>query len=167
MISYNKLPKKNGFTIVELLLYIGLFTILLSVITSFFSLLVDSQLESQSSSSVEQDTKYLYAKLNYDITHAQSVVDPANLGGIASSLTLVSNSVQSTYQIQDGNLIISSGGNSNRLNGYLTKINSFQVQRLGNSSGKPTLKITIEVESRVFQPKGAEKRLIQTTISLR
>ncbi len=163
----NKKSSQIGFTLVELIIYMGLFSILLTVLTTFFSTIVDSKLESESSTSVEQDSKYILSKLIYDIQQAESVAQPAALGTSTSSAQLVINGTTYTYDIRNNNFVLTFNGNSYELNSYQTKMNSFSVQKIGNNSGKPTLKITAEIESRIMQAKGADKRYINTTVSLR
>src|SRR3990172_6790072 len=50
---------RRGFTIIELILYMGMLSILLAVLSQIFVSILNVQLESQSSSSIEQDSRYI------------------------------------------------------------------------------------------------------------
>src|SRR3990167_2127751 len=98
-IGVDKLKIKNGFiqhqtsgagfTLIELVVYFGIFSILLLIFTNIFTSSIAAQLESESLSSVEQDSRYLLLKFSKDVTKASSIVIPAAPGDNSSSLSLV------------------------------------------------------------------------------
>ena len=80
MTLFSKLTSKKGrrgSTLIELLLYIGIFSILTAVLFQFFGTIIDTQLESQSTSSVLLDGQYALNRFNYDIKRADSIISPA------------------------------------------------------------------------------------------
>ena len=50
-----KLKRREGMTVIELLLYIGIFSILVVTLFELLSSILDVQLESQGSSGIDQD----------------------------------------------------------------------------------------------------------------
>src|SRR6266566_4299700 len=89
----------RGFTLVELLLYMGLLTILVTIMSSLFKTIVDVQLESKSSSSVDQDGRFILARITHDMQAAQKIISPANPGDNSTSLQITVNSVNYTYSL--------------------------------------------------------------------
>src|SRR3989344_3435349 len=92
--------KSSGFTLVELLISMGLLAIILSVLTSLFVSVIEAQLESQATSSVDQDGRFVLARLSYDIHRADGVngiITPSTLGGQGPTLQIAISGTTSTY----------------------------------------------------------------------
>src|SRR5215469_6141095 len=89
--------KLKGYSLIELVLYIGILSILLAVLTSIFSSVVDVQLESNATSSVDQDGRFLLSKLLYDVKSSSSIVTPATPGVQSSTMQVTINSINYTY----------------------------------------------------------------------
>jgi type II secretory pathway pseudopilin PulG len=162
-----KSKKSGGFTLVELLIYIGIFSILLIVLTQIFVSTINAQLESEANSSVEQDSRYILARAMYDIQRASQIVLPANLGDQGNVLQLTINGVTYIYSLNDENLELSRTGTADRLNSYDTAITNLTIQRLGNLGGTNSVKIGFTVTSRIQMPSGPEIKNVQTVVSLR
>lgn len=154
---------QSGFTLVELLLYAGLFTILLVVFLQLFSSIIGVQLESESRSAISQDGQYILQRLSYDIMRADSVVSPTTLGATASAMTLTISGSSSAYIVSGGNLLLG----SDQLNSFATQVNNFSVLRLSNSNGADSLQISITLTSLTMESSGAKTKTFQTTVSRR
>ena len=165
----------NGFTLIELLIYMGIMTILLTVLTQTFTSILDAQLESQSTSAVQQDGRFILARLSYDIHRVQNqdIVSPSSLGQQTTSLQLTINGVNYAYSLNNGNLQLVNNLGTNNLNSSETTISSLTFKRLGNNSSatllspKNTLQIKYTVTSKVIRPNGPETKDFQTTIGIR
>lgn len=167
-----KITKKTnlnrGFTLIELLIYSGMLSILLGVFTTLFGAIIDAQLDSNATASVQQDGQYILAKLSNDISSAQSVSLPTALGDQTSSLTLSKNSTTYTYSLNgNGNLIITTGLVPNMLNGFNTAISNLQFTRRGNTGGKNSISFTYTVTGRTIRNAGPETAVYSSTASLR
>lgn len=160
---------QKGVTVVELLLYMALLSILLTVLTSIFMSALDVQLESNATSSVEQDGNYILARLAYDIHRAQSVNIPPINGATDNNFQIVIDGVNYSYTVDvNGNLILTNNIGANNLNSYGTRISAFSIQRFGNAGGiENTLKINFTLVSRTEKKSGFETRNFQTNLSLR
>jgi type II secretory pathway pseudopilin PulG len=79
---------QHGYTLVELLLYIALVGTLLTSVTYFFSLSVDSRVKNQSIAEVNDQGAAVMDRITQTIRNASSVTSPVP-GTTASSLTLV------------------------------------------------------------------------------
>ncbi|HEX7042243.1 MAG TPA: prepilin-type N-terminal cleavage/methylation domain-containing protein [Patescibacteria group bacterium] len=158
---FSKMEK--GFTLVELLLYTGLFTILLVVLLEVFSAIIDVQLTSQSTTSTTQDGQYILARLSYDLGRATAITSPSGLGTTAFSLTVTISGNPVTFSLSNGNL----DEGSTQLNGYDTTVSSFSVKRLQSTNGIDSITVAFTLTSKTKNGNGPDTKNFQTTISLR
>lgn len=160
---------KKGFTLIELLIYMGMLSIFLAVLSQIFGFILDAQLESQSTSSVHRDGRFILSKLTYDIHNAQSIVTPVNLGGQSTNLQLTIDGINYTYSLSNGNLEVDNGTETNNLNSGDTIVSGLTFTRIGNSvaNAKNTVQISYTVTSKIQRPNGMETKDFQTTIGIR
>lgn len=154
---------KLGVSIIEVLIYMGMFSILIVMLSQVFAATFELRRESEAYSAVAQDSRYLLNRLHYDVKRASSITTPATLGSQSSSLTLVINSVSYTYSISDNNLFV----NGIQLNSYDTAVSSISFLKLGNASGKHALRITYTIDGRVVKGSGVESKTVTTAVGLR
>lgn len=160
---------QRGTTLIELSIYMGILAILLTVFASLFTSVIDVQLESATTSRVNQDGRYLLAKLAYDLDNSQSIVAPAAPSASTSStLTIQTNTVNSTYSLNgSGNLQVVTGSNTDVLNSADTTISDVMFQRIGNGTTNDTVQIRFTVTSKTQRTSGvAESQQFQTTLGL-
>jgi competence protein ComGC len=158
---------QKGFTLVEMVIYMGLLTLLLLLFTNIFMAILDTQLSSQSTGSVAQDGRFLYSRLIYDINHASSISLPANAGDTGNTLQLQINGIAYQYALSNGNLMISDATSSAQLNSYDTTISGLQFKRIGNPNKKPTIQIVFTVISKEVLHGTVDSKTFQTTAGLR
>jgi len=157
-----------GFTIVEFLVYLGLLTIFLVILSDIFVSVVELKLGTESISSVEQNERFVTSRFIYDIHRASSITTPATLGATSSSLVLVIGGVTNTYQLNGTDLELTNNFGTFKLNDSEVKISNPIFRRIGNSGGKPTIKVNFTVTSRAERPGvGFEVRVASTTTGLR
>ncbi|KKS95783.1 MAG: hypothetical protein UV71_C0003G0017 [Microgenomates group bacterium GW2011_GWC1_43_13] len=145
---------QKGVTIVELIVYIGLLSIFMLVLVDVFVTILNSKLDTESTSTLNQDARYIYSRLAYDIANADSasVLNP-------NSLNLVSSGVSYNYVLDgSGNLLL----NDVTINSLDTKVDSISFSKIGN-----TVKISYTIESLITLPSGNQTRTIETTVGLR
>lgn len=159
--------KMRGFTIVELLIYMGLMSIFLTVLLGIFTAALKTKLASQSTSAISQDSRYLLSKLSYDINNADSVTSPA-LGVTGSTLQLVASGSAITYANVSGNMTRTAGGVPMNLNGIDTQLDLVSFKNIGNPGGKPTIQVVYTLRSKIIiQGGGTETQTINTTVGTR
>lgn len=157
----------RGFTMVELLIYMGIFMILLTAITTIFTSVVSVQLEAESYSSVQLDGRFLLNRFIYDIQRASTIISPT-LGNQAQSLQLRINNATYTYTTDgSNNITITNGLGTDVLNSYDTSVSNLAFQQIGNVGGKNTVKISFTLTSRVISSGTSNTKSFQTTIGLR
>ncbi len=159
--------RTKGFTLIELILFMGLFTIILGVLTNLFSVIIDTQSEVQSTSAVETDSKYIETRILYDIQRAESIDMPASLGAQTSSLLLTIDGAQYQYALSNGDLQLTANSSTENLNSFYTEVSSISFQRLGNIGGKHAIKLTFTINSKNETAAGQESKTIETMIGLR
>jgi type II secretory pathway pseudopilin PulG len=159
---------QNGFSIIEMTVYMGILAIMLGVLSTIFASTVNLQLSAESTTSVDQTGQYLLMRLTYDIHNTDTIVSPNTLGTPTNSLSINTSSTTYTYALNGTNLILSDGTNTFQLNNADTKITNFSVTRLGDvSSHKNSLQISFTVTSEAKSSTGYETQNYETTIGTR
>ena len=163
----NKAFKRKGFTLIELVVYMGIVGIFMLVLTDILVAILNTRLSSQSTSQVAQDGRYVYTRLIYDINRASGVLLPLNLGDINSSLQATISGKLYTYSLSNGNLMINDSSTSAQLNSVDTSISGLTFKRIGNVGGKSTIQINFTVSSRIVTNGTPDTEVFQTTAGLR
>lgn len=99
-----KKDKKNmGFSILELLLYIAILSILVVLITNTFITLSRGTGQSQARSEVDAAIRFASELIKQDIKNASTITTPAT-GGTSTTLSLVRGGVAIVYDVSAGAL---------------------------------------------------------------
>jgi len=146
------MKKQRGFSLVELLIYFGLLAILLAIMTGIFGGITDVQLSSEATGAVEEDSRYIYTRLAYDIGRATSVVSVST-----NELILLIDNAATTYRIFNNNLVLG----ADPLNSVGTQISNLSFQRLGNS-----IQIIFTITSTTKDVRGFQTKNMETTFAL-
>jgi type II secretory pathway component PulJ len=163
-----KIQKQQGFSLIEFLMYMGIFSLLLISLFQMFTSILDNQAESETTASVSEDGKFLIARLSYDIQQASEITTPATIGSSGNSLQLTIGGTSYSYTINNGNLVLTNTAETNApLNGYDTTVSNLSFTRLGNSNGKNVITVAFTVTSRITKQSGPESQTFQTTIGTR
>ncbi len=157
----------RGFTLVELLIFMGLFSVILLVLSSLFASIVQQQLETQGMSAVETDATYLTARLQYDFDRADDIVLPEISGDTSDSLTLVIGGLDYTYSLTGTTLEMTTPSGTVSLTSPRTQVSDVSFHRVGNDSGVPTIEVLITLSSTAVNSTGSETRIIDTSYATR
>lgn len=166
------LSLSKGFTLIELLIYVAIFSSLIGVLSNAFGSILDAQLESKSYSAVDQDGRYILAKLSYDFRSADSAetVHNSYISPSASSsgttLHMVINSIDTTYNLNDGYLKIINNIGANNLNSSETKVSNLSFQRIGPGDNKDTVRVSFTLTSVAKRGAKQDVKDFQTTLSM-
>lgn len=153
----------QGFTLVELLIYMGLLTIFVYILSSMLISILDVKTESEAISAVEQDGRFLMERFAYDISRASSISTPASPGSSGSGLELVIGGVTYTYSLNGSNLELTNNNGTDNLNSSEVVVSSVTFQRLGNPGGKNSIKIEISLASLAERDGGPETKIFNIT----
>ena len=141
--------KNKGFTTIELLVYITILAVLITVLASIFGGIIDGKLESEATSSVDQDARYILAKMNYDMQSASSIASPA-AGLQGSTLQISVNSTSQSYTLSGNNdLQVTKGGQSDNLNSADTFVSNLTFKRIGNGNSDDTIQMQFTLTSKI------------------
>lgn len=168
---------KKGFTLVELLVYMSLLGILLVVLTDILVAILDTRLRSEATNYVEQDARYITARLTRSINQLPSnwiMVSPSPFGTTSNSLTYRLGFSPITYEIRGDNLIYTFPSIVAPFTPVVINVNSSETivsnlnfTSLGDTVGKESIKIEFTVTSKTTPTSGPASQIIETTISRR
>lgn len=158
----------KGFTLIELIMSMGIMAILIGVMTGIFGSTIDASLDSQATSGVDQDGRFIVARLAYDMQRASQIVTPAVPGSTTNpSLTIKINSIDYTYSLSgSGNLQLTDNTGPNNLNSNTTQVSNLTFQRLGIGDTTDTVQVKFKLTSRIRETKGSETKDFQTTLGI-
>ncbi len=163
----NKYTNQNGFTLIELIIFMGLFSIIITILTSLFAATVQQQMSTQALSSSESDAAYLLARLEYDIDRATSVNEPFAIGETSSNLELTISGNTYQYSVIDGVLLLETPTGTHRLTNPRSTVESISFQKIGNTGGAPTIKILMQIKGIAENIPVPQIATLDTTILLR
>jgi prepilin-type N-terminal cleavage/methylation domain-containing protein len=158
---------QRGVTFIELLIVMGLLSILLVIMLTIFTSSIDDQAQSEGYAATISDGRFLLARLNYDIARATAVTNPATLGSTSSSLGLTINGATYTYALVDGNLQLTDGSGTANLNSSGTSVSAVSFQEIGNPDGKPTIVYNFTVTSTATHASGPDVESFTSAAGLR
>lgn len=161
------IQRRKGFTLAELVIYMGILSLLLVIFVDMFAILINRQLETESNSSIQQDTSYLFSRLNYDFGKAKNIISPVVLGSTVSSLELQIGSTPYSYYLFDGNLVSSQSGIIVQLNSSETSISNLTFRRLGMGDKNDVIQVMCDIVSKVKKQSGNEIYHFSTTFGIR
>lgn len=159
---------KSGTTLIELLIYMGLLSIFLVVLTGVFSSIINTQLESKSVSSVEEDGRYILSRMTYDLRRASAISIPTSIGATSPTLRVTIEGSNYTYGLTGNALTLTSPQGTNNISSTDTEISDLSFTRIGNTGGKNTILVEFDITSATKRMgTEAESKTIQTTIGIR
>ena len=163
--------RNHGFTLVELLLYMGIFSILLVALFQLFTLIIDTQTESQSTSSVFLDGQYILNRFKYDVGRAKSIIAPSSLGEQGTTTKVSIDNATYTYSLANGNVILENdvASTTAQLNSLDTTVSNLSFTRLSDTQGKnsDTLTISLSLTSNIIKRGGPKAENFKTTVGIR
>ncbi len=143
-----KTQKTRGFTLIEMMIYMGLLSIFLFVLTDLLVSTLDVRSESTSAFSVAMDGEFLQKRIEYDLRRSENILVPATTGTQSNSAAIIIAGTTYSYAVENGNLLLTVGSQSNQLNSDGTQVNNFVVTRIGNGTSTDTLRFSYTVSSR-------------------
>jgi prepilin-type N-terminal cleavage/methylation domain-containing protein len=137
----------QGVTLIELLLVMGLLSIMLVILATIFTSAADIDQRSKDYSATLSNGQFIMARLNYDIGQATAIVTPTGLGNSAGSLALTIGGNTDTYALSGNDLQLNDGVSSVDLNDSDINVSGLNFEEVGNSGGEPTIVYNFTVTS--------------------
>ncbi len=157
------MTKKSGFTLVEMLMVMGIMSILVVILSQVFGSILTMKLRSEATTAVSQDSRYLLSRLYYDISRASDITSTSG-----PTLTLTISGVSYVYALDNDTLTLAVGGGSPEA---LTSVGS-RVTTLGFTRTdlglKKGVQIHLIITPVITLPGGADlSRELTTTVAIR
>lgn len=159
--------KKRAFTLIELLIFMGILSVMLLVLTQVFVSILDSRIESESLSSVEQDGNFIVSRLMSDIERSTAINIPSAPGNHGSTLQIVAGGVTNTYTLNNGLLQLTNTNGTDQLNGYDTRVSNLDFKRIGGGGATDSIQISMTITSLVVGHAGPQIKTYQITAAAR
>jgi prepilin-type N-terminal cleavage/methylation domain-containing protein len=162
------ITKKSGFTLVELLMVMGIMGLLMVILFQVFGAILDMKLRSEATTAVAQDSRYLISRLTYDISRSSDITLPL-AGGSGNTLILVIDGVDYVYELNGTTLKLSVGGGASQaLTGIGTKITSIVFTHFADIGNKKSVQIVLNIAPTTIQQGGTPgERTLTTTVVTR
>lgn len=158
---------QRGVTFVELLIVMGLLSFFLVILATIFTKTADIESQSQGYSATVSDGRFIMARLDYDIARASAISSPGSLGSTTANLTLTIGGTAYTYAVLGGNLQLTDGGGTANLNSDGTTVSNLTFLRLGNVSGKESIRYGFTLTSKAKHASGQDTQTITSTVERR
>lgn len=163
-----KFQSKKGFTLIELIIYMGLLSIFMVIMTDLLTQILDLRSQSTALSFVNSDGNYLRDRLEYDIRRSTAIVTPSTTGTSSTQLVLTIGGAAHTYNVQNSELVLTTGGVASSLTTSDVSIASFSATRIGNGTGKDTVNLTYSlISKRTAHDLPVEQKSYSLTIGAR
>ncbi len=158
--------KEKGLSLIELIIYFALFSVLVTLVAKFLFDLKTLQLETESHLSLNREARFLFLEIQRDLRGCQSIDSPAP-GETSDSLSL--NGGEITYSLSaEGILEKTNASGTFPLHSSKIYFNQLSFERSSHLDQKENIKIQMELKSRRLLEGKREKSLsLQTTVSLR
>ena len=162
------LKPKPAFTLVEMLLVMGIMSILLVILTQVFASILSLRMRSVATTAVAQDSRYLISRLSYDVIRPQYIVAPLP-GSSDNALVLTIDGNTFTYALQGDALTLSvNAASPERLTDIYTAITGATFTRNSDMGDKKSINIVLNIESKIIVPGGVSgARQLTTTLATR
>jgi type II secretory pathway pseudopilin PulG len=162
---------KKGATLIELLIYFSILSILLVIVIDLMLRSGEFSLETSTRSSLQEDARFIVNRLTFDIHQADSISNPGSLGESGGTLILAVGADTHTYTLAGTSLeyqeTVGASTTTANLNSNQTQVNSLTFERLGNLGGKPTIKVTFELETTKREKGGPKQKTFETVVGTR
>jgi len=164
----NNRKAKRGFTLVELLIYLGIFSGFVTLLSGLFIAILDAQQDMIQNARLEQDMHYLFSRIQYDVARAQDLILPASNGAVETELHLnIGGNIVSYYLESDKLKILEEGSTALSLNSYGVLIDSIEFQRLANTNGKASVRVSLDLKTDENDTSLQEQQSMVSTFGLR
>ena len=145
MKRYTKRLSQKGTSLIEVILYMALFSIIIVVIVDLLITSGSLKTESESQSGLQSDAALISSRLTYEIKSADATTTPSAIGQTTATLVLTTGPETHTFSLSGNNLsfqkTVGISTSSANLNTNLTAVSNLSFQRLGNLGGKHSFKI--------------------------
>lgn len=161
--------QKKGITIVEMLVYLGLSTILMLTLAELFAGVLEESTKTQNYSAVQTDGQYVMTRLRNHISAASQIMVPASLGDSSTELQILVDGITYRYYLANNpqgvsQLYMNDGAADYLVSSVDSSVTDVSFVRTGNANGSPVINIqftsssgvagTVQHETQVYKGAG-------------
>lgn len=171
-----KPPNAAGFSLLELLIYTAVSSVLILVVTQGLLSLHRGRGQTQARTEVHANLRFAIDKIAYDLQSASSVSVPAFAGEVSSALSLISASGSLIeHCLLNGVLYRQTGapctGSSPAVSGSAVKVEALSFRRIENANAVlsktfTSIEVTLTMRYKSASPDFQYARTSKTTVSL-
>lgn len=155
---------KKAFTLVELLVTMGIFTALFSVLAQVFASVVEARLKSEVETQLAREQGWILARMAYDVHRAESIESV----GVGSTLNLTIGGVSYSYQVIDGMLYFGPAGAIRPILDHEIEATELVVTRMQDMAGTESVQVNLTLRARTELAGNLEReRMVNTTYATR
>ncbi len=161
-----------GYTLIELLLYVGLISMLLSAVVAFFGVTADARIKNQTISEINDQGTYALDYMAQIVRNATSVSSPT-IGATGTSLTVVvptANLSPTLFSVTNGVLQIKEGATAAiSLTSSKIKVDTLSVSNVSRSgtSGIVQISLTLSRTNSLNRNEYDYQRTFTTSVGMR
>lgn len=148
-IAYNT-NKKTGFSLIEIIIYVGIFSMIIFSISYFMNMLNTTRVHNQNILEVESQGESIVRNITYKIRNAKSINLPtAGNSGSSLSLEMADSNINPTvYSVVNGVIYIKEGmGNDIALSNNKVNINNLTFTNEGAMNKPGSIKIRFNLNT--------------------
>jgi len=168
--STGKLAQK-GTSLIEVILYIALFSIIIIVVVDLLITSGSLKTESESQSGLQSDAALISSRLTFLIRNADTIVTPSVIGQTTTTLVLTNGAETHTFNLLGNKLSnqkkIGATTTTANLNTNLTAVSNLSFQDIGNVGGKQSLKIGFTLNEVKPTQQGSLSKIYQVVATQR
>jgi len=134
--------KKNAFTLMETVVYLGIFSSLLIVFSLLFSALIDTSYSNRANSFLNHDYNYIKTKLGNEVKSSSSILNPSVISNSSNILTIKKDSVIKIFRFRNGNLELITDNVTDKLNSSETFFKNGKFTLKGDFNGRKIIEVS-------------------------
>lgn len=162
---------QRGTSLIEVILYIALFSIIIIVVVDLLITSGSLKTESESQSGLQSDAALISSRLTYEIRNADTITTPSGIGETTTSLVLTNATETHTFNLLGSNLsyqkLVGTTTTTANLNTSLTNVSNLSFQNLGNSGGRQSLKLNFTLTEVKPTQQGSLSKTYQVVVTQR
>ncbi len=166
-IHQRRLKSQLGVTLVELLIYMALLMGFLTLLSGVFVSTLEVQSASIDTARIEQDSQYLFSRLEYDLGRSTAIITPVNNGDTDPTLEIVTAAGNLIYFAEAGQLKLATATGEEILTSPGIAVTSLSFQRLGDSGNADSIRILLDLERTDTSSSHPESRQLIYTLGVR
>lgn len=158
---------RNGFTLVEMLIAISIFTVIVVAFIGILTVVTQVQVQSSSSSAVNQESQFLLQKLQYYVQAASIIDIPTSTPTSTLKFDVASSSLDPSYiTLASGTVYLQqAGGPLQPLTSNRVTVSNLSFTRQANPPGHDSVSISYTINYNTSNLAQAFSQLFQTSIA--